>query len=45
MLYRSGELEKIHQAAAELSVTEDMKQTIKNKIKQAEAVERRLHGE
>lgn len=45
MYYRSGELEKITQAAAELSVTEDLKQTIKNKIKLAETVERRVEHE
>ena len=40
--YRAGKLDLIAHGAAELCVAEDMIQTIKNKIKAAEAVERKL---
>lgn len=43
--YRAGKFEMLPSAVAELCVTEDMKQTIKNKIKAAEAVERKVMNE
>lgn len=39
--YRAGKFDMLPSAVAELCVTEDMKMTIKNKIKQAEQVERK----
>lgn len=40
--YRAGDFEKIPSAAAELCAIDDMKIVIKNKIKSAEALERKV---
>ncbi len=40
--YRAGELDKLTAVTAEICVTEDLKQSIKNKIKRAEQVERKF---
>jgi hypothetical protein len=44
MHYKAGDIAKLTNAAAELSVTEDMKEIIKRKIKLAEQVERKHDG-
>jgi hypothetical protein len=45
MLYKAGDFERIRDCSAELSLIEDMKLKIKNKILAADAVERKLNGD
>lgn len=44
MHFRAGALDMILACAAELSTIEDMRVTIDNKVKQAEIIERKIHG-
>lgn len=42
MHYRGGAMDKVRDCVAELCVTDDMQKTIKNKIRAADAVERKV---
>lgn len=44
LAFREGHADKLPTHAAELSSIEDMLTTIRNKIRQAEVLERKIHG-